>query len=120
MSALQLIAANLAIVLACMLGLWLVSLPLRNASIVDIFWGPGFAIVAVATLLLVEGSAPRQWLLTSMTSAWGLRLGLHLALRNIGHGEDARYARMLRRPAPKRLRWICQAIRNTITPAKEI
>jgi len=92
MTTLQLLGVNAAIVLACMLFLWLLSLPLRNASIVDIFWGPGFAIVALATLVLVDGFAPRQWLLTAMTAAWGLRLGLYLALRNIGHGEDARYA----------------------------
>ena len=92
MSALQLVAANLGLVMACMLGLWLVSLPLRNASIVDIFWGPGFALVALATLLLADGYAPRQWLLTAMTCAWGLRLGLYLGVRNIGHGEDPRYA----------------------------
>lgn len=88
-----LLATNLAIVLACMLALWLLSVPLRNASIVDIFWGPGFGIVAVATLLLIDGYEPRQWLLTVMTVAWALRLGTYLAFRNIGHGEDSRYAK---------------------------
>lgn len=92
MTLLSLLATNLGIILACMLLLWLASLPLKNASIVDIFWGPGFAIVALATLLLVDGYAPRQWLLATLTSAWGLRLGLYLALRNLGHGEDSRYA----------------------------
>jgi steroid 5-alpha reductase family enzyme len=92
MNSLTLLATNLAIILGCMLLLWLLSLPLRNASIVDIFWGPGFAIVAVATLLLADGYAPRQWLLTALTAAWGLRLGLYLAIRNLGHGEDPRYA----------------------------
>jgi steroid 5-alpha reductase family enzyme len=90
---LTLLATNLAIVLACMLGLWLLSLPLRNVSIVDIFWGPGFGIVAIATLLLVDGYEPRQWLLTVITVVWALRLGIYLAIRNIGHGEDPRYAK---------------------------
>jgi len=97
MSLVQLLSTNFVIVMACMLALWGLSLPLRNASIVDIFWGPGFAIVAVATLLLADGYAPRQWLLAAMTSVWGLRLGAYLAIRNIGHGEDSRYAAWRRR-----------------------
>ena len=92
MSIPQLVASNLAVIMACMLLLWAASLRLADASIVDIFWGPGFAIVAVATLLLTDGYPPRQWLLTAMTAAWGLRLGVYLARRNLGHGEDARYA----------------------------
>lgn len=87
------VAWNAGAVLACMLLLWAASLPLRNASIVDIFWGPGFALIALVTLCLADGYAPRQWLLAGMTVAWGLRLGIYLAWRNVGHGEDPRYAR---------------------------
>ncbi len=93
----SLLPTTLALTLACMFLLWLISLPLKNVSIVDIFWGPGFAVIAVACLLLAEGHAPRQWLLTILTTVWGLRLGLYLAARNIGHGEDARYVRMRER-----------------------
>jgi steroid 5-alpha reductase family enzyme len=101
MTVIELIATNLAVIMACMLLLWLASLPLRNASIVDIFWGPGFAVVAVVTLLVTDGHAPRQWLLAAMTATWGLRLGTYLAARNIGHGEDARYARWRQRIVDK-------------------
>lgn len=93
----SLLPTTLALTLACMFLLWLLSLPLKNVSIVDIFWGPGFAVIAVACLFLAEGHAPRQWLLTALTAAWGLRLGLYLAARNIGHGEDSRYASMRKR-----------------------
>ena len=51
----QLLLTNLGLVAACMTLLWLVSLPLRNVSIVDIFWGPGFAVIAIATWFLVDG-----------------------------------------------------------------
>ncbi len=88
----NLLLINLAVVMACMALLWIVSIPLRNVSIVDIFWGPGFAVVALLTLALVGDGEPRQWLLAGLTAAWGLRLGLFLAVRNIGHGEDPRYA----------------------------
>jgi steroid 5-alpha reductase family enzyme len=92
-----LLPTTLAVTLVCMFLLWLLSLPLRNVSIVDIFWGPGFAVIAVVCLLLAEGYTPRQWLLTALPTIWGLRLGIYLAIRNIGHGEDPRYASMRQR-----------------------
>ncbi len=39
---------GLGAVLALMLVLWLASLWVRNASIVDAFWGPAFAVQAAA------------------------------------------------------------------------
>jgi steroid 5-alpha reductase family enzyme len=84
-------AAAAALVAAAMLGLWLVSLRLRDASIVDAFWGPAFALVAW-TGVAVAGPSPRALLAAALASAWGLRLGLHLARRRRGAGEDRRYA----------------------------
>ena len=76
-----------------MLVLWAVSVRLRDASIVDVFWGPGFAAVAW-TSLLVAGPSPRGFLLASLATAWGLRLATHIARRRRGQGEDRRYAEM--------------------------
>lgn len=78
---------------ACMLALWLVSLPLRNSSIVDIFWGLGFVIVAWLTLVQ-SPFTPRGALVTALVTLWGVRLAAYLAWRNIGKGEDPRYAAM--------------------------
>jgi steroid 5-alpha reductase family enzyme len=77
----------------CMVLLWGLSLKLRDSSIVDLFWGPAFAIVAWAVLLQV-GPTPRALLVAGLVTAWGLRLGLYLASRNLGHGEDKRYVAM--------------------------
>jgi steroid 5-alpha reductase family enzyme len=74
-----------------MLAIWLLSLPLRNASIVDIFWGLGFVIVAFLSLVLADGFAGRRILVTALVTIWGLRLSLHILLRNFGKGEDYRY-----------------------------
>ena len=77
--------------------LWLLSLALWDSSIVDIFWGPGFVLTAWAVLLwvsaadLTDGGGARRWLLVALTTVWGLRLGIYLAMRNIGKGEDYRY-----------------------------
>jgi steroid 5-alpha reductase family enzyme len=83
----------LGIVLAGMTLLWLVSLARRDASIVDVFWGLGFVLVAALALFLGVPAA-RQFLLMGMVAAWGIRLAFHLYRRNRGRGEDFRYGAM--------------------------
>jgi steroid 5-alpha reductase family enzyme len=75
-----------------MVALWLLSLRLRDASIVDIFWGTGFAITSWYYALAAPDPDPtRRALIVSLTTLWGLRLSLHIARRNVGKGEDYRY-----------------------------
>lgn len=79
----------------CLFALWLLSLRLRDSSIIDLFWGPAFVLLAWLTLVDVDGpAAPRAWLVAGLVSAWGLRLGLYLTWRNHGRGEDPRYVAM--------------------------
>ena len=81
-------------ILACLILLWAVSVVIRDASIIDIFWGPGFVVCNWVTLILYQGDiAGRQWLVHGLVTLWGLRLALHLFVRNVGHGEDTRYQR---------------------------
>lgn len=77
-----------------MLVFWLVSLPLQNASIIDIGWGLGFVIIAWTTFLLAKSEGPRAWLLVVLPTVWGIRLSGYLFWRNHGQGEDRRYAAM--------------------------
>lgn len=77
----------------CMVVLWGVSVRIRDSSIVDIFWGPAFVLVAWVSVLEFDPN-PRGVLVASLVSAWGLRLGIYLARRNLGHGEDKRYTAM--------------------------
>jgi len=78
-----------------MFVMWLVSLAVKDSSIVDIFWGPGFVIVAWVVALQVGGS-PRGALAAGLVTAWGARLAAYLAWRNLGKGEDPRYQAMRR------------------------
>ena len=80
-----------------MLAMWLLSLAVKNASIVDVGWGLGFVLVAWAVRARVDGNVDRQRLLAGMTSLWGLRLAAYLYARNHGKGEDYRYRAMRQR-----------------------
>lgn len=80
---------------------WLLSLALRDASIVDIGWGLGFALVAVTGWLAADAPGAWQTLTALMTAVWGLRLAGYLAWRNLGHGEDPRYQAMRRHWGPR-------------------
>lgn len=82
------------VVFSLMTVLWLVSLAVKNASIVDIFWGVGFVLVAWVTFLLHPGNpAPRAALLLGLVTVWGLRLALYILKRNLPKGEDFRYVK---------------------------
>jgi steroid 5-alpha reductase family enzyme len=92
MSFIAIYGIALLIILGLMIILWLVSLALKNSSIVDIFWGTGFVISGwVYFALAPDGFMPRKVLLALLTTIWGLRLSLYILWRNAGKGEDYRY-----------------------------
>jgi len=105
MSLFQIIGLSLAVVLAYMTAVWLVSLALRNASIVDAFWGLGFVLLAVVYFVTTDGFIGRQILITSLVAVWGLRLSLYILWRNWGQGEDYRY-RAFREKAGEKFWWV--------------
>ena len=72
--------------------LWLVSLRLRDVSIVDIFWGPGVAGVVDIAALLGHAGGPRTSAVLLLVNLWAIRLAAHIWARH--QGEDHRYAAM--------------------------
>jgi len=81
--------------------LWAISVAVKDASLVDIFWGFGFLLVGAVCLYLVPVKTPYLILLAALPIIWGLRLTLYLGKRNLGHGEDKRYVNMQKRAAKK-------------------
>lgn len=81
------------VIFILMILLWLLSLKLKDASIVDIFWGTGFVITFWVSYLLVQNSSARILLLGSLVTIWGLRLSIHIYQRNHNQPEDFRYAK---------------------------
>ncbi|MGI6379627.1 MAG: DUF1295 domain-containing protein [Anaerolineae bacterium] len=85
------------VILLYMVLLWVVSLALKNSSIVDIFWGAGFVLaVWLYHGLTPEGLVARKWLISLIVTVWGLRLSGHILWRNWGKPEDFRYAKWRR------------------------
>lgn len=64
---------------------------LGDNSIVDVFWGPGFVIIAAFTLIYSPDYDLRKLIVSFLVFLWGTRLALHILLRNKGKGEDFRY-----------------------------
>jgi steroid 5-alpha reductase family enzyme len=106
MSFLQIYLFNLAMIVSMMTILWLVSVFLKNVSIVDLFWGIGFVLSATVYFVLTEEVETRKILLLVMVILWGVRLSIYLAWRNIGKGEDFRYREFRRQYGEKRYWWI--------------
>jgi steroid 5-alpha reductase family enzyme len=79
---------------------WLASVPMRNVTIVDTLWSLLFVIAACSYAWTVPHLGPRALLALVLVSAWGVRLAVHLGLRNFGHEEDRRYAAIRRRNDP--------------------
>lgn len=105
----ELYLANLLVVAALMVVVWVASLALRDASIVDPVWGLVFVVIAWATLLQLRGAggegggdgpAARAVLLVALVTIWGLRLAIYLGWRKAGMGEDHRYVRLRERFGP--------------------
>lgn len=84
---------TLALALWVYMTLWyLLALARRDNSLADIAWGGGFVLLALGALLLRGEVYPRSLLATALVVSWGVRLALHVAVRNRGKGEDFRYA----------------------------
>ena len=80
-----------------MLLAWLLSLVLHDASIVDIFWGLGFVLVAWVSSATNDVTTTREIIVRSLVTLWGLRLATHVLARRVGAGEDPRYREMRER-----------------------
>ena len=89
---------NFLTLLAVFTLVWIISVWLKDASIVDVLWGPACAFPAILTYIKLSAGGDevslRAMLLAGLVTIWGLRLGLYLGQRNLGHGEDFRYQKM--------------------------
>ena len=92
-------------VLGLMTVLWLISIPIKNVSIVDIFWGIGYLVACSIYIFLSDSIYLRQWILYTLVTLWSLRLSGYLLMRNYGKGEDFRYQEFRRHFGAERYWW---------------
>jgi len=92
MAFLEVFGITALVILAYMTIIWIASLILRDASIVDVFWGAGFVVANwVYFALTPDGFLTRKWLISILVTIWGMRLSLYKLWRNWGKPEDFRY-----------------------------
>lgn len=85
---------------------WLVSIPLRDVSIVDVAWGVAIALAGWIAFGVGGGDPDRGLLMVVLVTLWGARLAGYIGLRKLRHpGEDSRYAAMRKR-SPGGFVWI--------------
>ncbi|MEM6439313.1 MAG: DUF1295 domain-containing protein [Pseudomonadota bacterium] len=76
--------------------LWPLSVRRADASVVDFWWGPGMAFMALAVWALTGAPTGAHSLAaTGIVTAWGLRLGATLTARRLREAhEDPRYTEL--------------------------
>jgi steroid 5-alpha reductase family enzyme len=106
------VAAALSIV---MTGAWLVWRRTGNSGWVDAVWTFGLGAIgaggAMAPALPSGNFTERQVLVSALMAIWALRLGSHIARRNLKITDDPRYAKLLRDwgdRAPMQMFWLLQ------------
>jgi len=106
MSLVQIWVQALIVIMIMMTTLWVISVFIKNVSIVDLFWGLGFVVTGWFYYFNTEGLEPRKLVLMIMVTIWGLRLSGYLTWRNAGKGEDFRYKQFRKNYGEKRYWWI--------------
>lgn len=71
-------------------GWFIVSVILQRNDIADIAWGLGYGLLC-GWLFLTQPTGALNVLLYVLVGLWGVRLSVHIFLRNRGKGEDFRY-----------------------------
>jgi len=92
----MLLVTNFGVAIGAVLVLWLVSIPLRDVSIIDMFFAIVLLTIAGTSFVLGNGVVLRKQLVLLLVAIWALRITAHLVKRNWGRGEDPRY-RFIRR-----------------------
>ena len=93
-------ASALPVLVAAATVTWVLSLPLRNASIVDSLWSLMIFAAGVIYGLGADPRAPRLAFLLWLAVIWAFRLSMFITARNMGHGEDRRYQEIRARNSP--------------------
>lgn len=93
---------GLLIMIALATGTWLLSVKLRDVSIVDSTWSLMFLGAAIAYLMgdMASNIDLRNLIILALISIWAVRLSLYVTWRNMGEKEDHRYQAIREKYSP--------------------
>ena len=100
-----------AVLSASMAAAWAVQRATGNSGWIDVTWTFSLGAVAAA-LALGYGNGARAVAVAAFVALWSARLGLHLAVRTAGAGDDPRYRDLMEQwgaDAGRRLFWFAQS-----------
>lgn len=87
----------LSVIAVFLTTVWMISLLMKDTSIMDIAY-PLTAAVPTMVIVAARGAwTPHELLCVILVCLWSCRLAGHIGMRNLPHGEDARYAAWRRR-----------------------
>ncbi len=77
---------------------FLVGRRVKRHATIDVFWGAGFLVVYIESLLVAGGHVGNnaRYVLLALVALWSLRLSIHLGIRQIGSEEDTRYIAIMK------------------------
>ncbi len=90
----QILALTLALALSLVVCLWLLSIPLRDVSIIDMAFAGLITAVILAAYFAAGAAGIVPDLIILLVLVWALRMTVYLVARNLGHGEDPRYTKL--------------------------
>ena len=90
----HLLVATAGIALGLVVSLWLLSIPLRDVSIIDMAFSGLIALLLLAAYRIADSGGIVPGLMVALVLVWAARMTIYLVHRNWGHGEDVRYTRL--------------------------
>ena len=80
------------VVIAIYMTLWFAAAQAgRRNDVADVAWGTGFIVTALTATVVSDSMTPRGILVLLRAVLWGVRLAVHIYMRNRGKPEDRRY-----------------------------
>ncbi len=96
---------------AIMAFAWALERKTGKSGWIDAIWSFSVGAGSIIAVMFADATWQRRSVILILILAWSLRLGFHIAKRSMRHGEDPRYARLIKEwgeNASVRLFWFLQ------------
>tara|TARA_B100000767_G_scaffold232435_1_gene224303 strand:+ start:7135 stop:7920 length:786 start_codon:yes stop_codon:yes gene_type:complete len=78
----------------CILVLWIISILIKDISIIDTAFAPIILLITLLSIFLSNAPIMTKGIIFFSVSIWSIRLTYLMLKRKIGHGEDVRYTKL--------------------------